>query len=743
MSQQAILAEEKAHPGSYLFSFAVTCFVFALLTGRSRFWTDDGFIWLPAGSMALLPSGLLFLAALMRTGWNPKKLRLDPFACTAGVVLVFFTDWLARPYALLRAPAIRGEILMGAAASWFMLRKHPRLFGWLAPAAILLLLASFFIETGGRLLFSDDHSSFFYRLALLRETFPHIPFFNPFWNGGVESREFFPSGSLNAFFLGAPILYLFDPERAYNLVIAFLLFIVTPGAAYLAARVEGLPRFTASLAGLLAITCGLPWYRWALSYGTVGFITSSALIPLVIVLSGKILSADRQLSLPEFLLAFASISLMLFWSLSGIVILPLIVLALASLKRVLKKRFIVLLIILLAAANTPWIVIFWQASNVGQFMKAEKAPISAPAIDRRSGELIKESAEKALVQRRHRYRHRPGKIEVRKAVDGLRDKAVGANPLLTFLALAGIFGLSRSSRWAFGLTAAWLLFLGSAGVPLKPQLELDRMLVVLTLTLSLPGALAISEVLLRANESRRRMLAAALVGGFLFASPLSTGAILRNRTVEQFRVKEAALDNLIEAIKTKTPPGGRIFFSGCLVHEINGGHAAPLVVLTGRPLMASSYQHDIWWYIQLVPPEYMERGPDGIEDYLSLYNVSVVAAHEPEWQKKFNTQPERYQLIWKNSQFQLYQRLQWSDDYFYEGQGKLLSQDFTSVTVSLDTPHAVIKYNYLPFLTSSACKISPKEISAHVRLIQLDDCPTGTAVRIQALGPVRRFFIGE
>lgn len=84
MSQQAILAEEKAHPGSYLFSFAVTCFVFALLTGRSRFWTDDGFIWLPAGSMALLPSGLLFLAALMRTGWNPKKLRLDPFACTAG-----------------------------------------------------------------------------------------------------------------------------------------------------------------------------------------------------------------------------------------------------------------------------------------------------------------------------------------------------------------------------------------------------------------------------------------------------------------------------------------------------------------------------------------------------------------------------------------------------------------------------------------------------------------------------------
>jgi len=76
------------------------------------------------------------------------------------------------------------------------------------------LIAGVFISyADGRLLFSDDHPSFLYRLQLLMDEFPSIPFYNTEWNAGYSAREFFPSGVLNVFFLSAPILYFFGDIR--------------------------------------------------------------------------------------------------------------------------------------------------------------------------------------------------------------------------------------------------------------------------------------------------------------------------------------------------------------------------------------------------------------------------------------------------------------------------------------------------------------------------------------------------
>jgi tetratricopeptide (TPR) repeat protein len=82
--------------------------------------------------------------------------------------------------------------------------------------ATIALCSASLIAPGG-LLFSDDHPSFFYRLSQLHDFFPHIPFYNPMWNGGVEAREFFPSGSLGIYLLFAPLLHFVSGQQAERL----------------------------------------------------------------------------------------------------------------------------------------------------------------------------------------------------------------------------------------------------------------------------------------------------------------------------------------------------------------------------------------------------------------------------------------------------------------------------------------------------------------------------------------------
>ena len=85
-----------------------------------------------AGGGTGLPnlSGLLDLPPMPEpaaAGYRPARSSRRRFytllACAAGLLLVFLSDWLCKPYGLLRAPAVRGEILLGAIAAFFMLRS--------------------------------------------------------------------------------------------------------------------------------------------------------------------------------------------------------------------------------------------------------------------------------------------------------------------------------------------------------------------------------------------------------------------------------------------------------------------------------------------------------------------------------------------------------------------------------------------------------------------------------------------
>ncbi|MCB0333467.1 MAG: hypothetical protein KDD55_08195, partial [Bdellovibrionales bacterium] len=667
-----------------------------------------------------------------------RKVPLSPFL--VGVLLVFCFDWLTRPYNLIQGPNIRGEIILFALIAWLFLRRQ---VPWGLPIITICslgLLAGLLLHTTGEgILFSDDNATFLYRFALLKENFPHIPFYGPLWNAGIEVRDFFATGALNVFLLFSPLFALFQVENIYNIVVTLLLFGILPLSLYTAASIEGLGRTGRWFAALLAPATSLLWYRWALQYGTLGFITSASLLPLNAALIIRFLHPERSIKLWHAIIAILSITLMLLWSLSGIALLPLILSGIVYARTYFAKRYAKLIFTALFLLNLPWIIIFWQASQVSTFLHSEKkVSITQPETPSSSQNLPKAEDKKERIT----YKHKAGGINLKKSLSLVREYATSHQPLLWLLFLPGVMSLRRRSRVMYLLLAGWLFFLGAFLPPVKPQLELDRMLIFLGLLACIPAGRALERAVAKAKLSSVPFrLGTALAVGFVFAGIISAGAVVRKRTLIPFSVAERSFGGLPEALE-KHYPGGRILFTGFLLHDFMGGHIAPLAHFTKLPLVASSPVHNMWKYQQVFPKEFLARGNEGIQEYLDVYNVSLVLTHEKRWREKFLADPEHFQEIWRSKDFVLFQRTTFPQSYFLQGKGEVLKQTSHSVTLRVDTTSVVLKFHYLPFLKSSQCSIKPYAVSSDISFIQLDHCASGSTLTLEAKGPSQRFFGG-
>ncbi len=161
---------------SHILSFAIAFAIITVLSRITLFWDLPGaaIVATPAWGIA----GALLLAgiALLRERKDLRTLTLTPLGFGWGLVFLFFTDWLCRRYSLFQGPAFRGEILLGALVTFALLRRRSLSpFPLLPGLAALLLFCVFLAESNSRLLFSDDHTVFFFRLSLLKEKFPQIP----------------------------------------------------------------------------------------------------------------------------------------------------------------------------------------------------------------------------------------------------------------------------------------------------------------------------------------------------------------------------------------------------------------------------------------------------------------------------------------------------------------------------------------------------------------------------------------
>ena len=154
--------------------------------------------------------------------------------------------------------------------------------------------------------------------------------------------------------------------------------------------------------------------------------------------------------------------------------------------------------------------------------------------------------------------------------------------------------------------------------------------------------------------------------------------------------------------------------------------------------MASSPVHSLWRYQQIFPAEFLHRGEKGILEYLGLFNVSAVTAHERYWKEYFLDRPDFFHLEWKGKRFWLFSVTQFQDSYFFTGSGRVLFQNSSSIRVRIDSPSAVLKFRYLPFLTSTGCQLREKDVSPSVSFVELFDCRPGETVEIRALDPIHR-----
>lgn len=695
--------------------------VFAVL-GTVRLWDGSGPILFPALRYSL-PAGLFLSAACV---WRARrlghKISIEPFGFALSLLAVFLTDWLTRSYNLIQGPAIRGEIILGAAAGAVFIRKIGKLpAGHLLVLSLIVLTTSFLGESAGRLLFSDDHAAFIYRLSLLKTNFPAIPLYFPLWNAGIDARDFFATGSLNFFLIFWPILRFFEIADVYNFCIAFLLFAILPTSIYLSSRILSLEKRAAYLAAILGSCSSLLWFRWALKYGTVGFAVSAALLPLVLALWLKVLSRDRFLTAADALGLVVLTSLMLCWSPSALVFLPLALFFAAALPRLSRKRYVPVALALLVTINLPWLGLFATSSKVFSFVANQRE------IVENRGQGLSTEAES------------PIEPMPRLALETLRESTMSANPLLILMCVPGLFLLRRDSRIVVGLTAGWLVLLGAVVSQFKPQLELERMLVILGLVLSVPAAAAADHVLSR-GKSLLEKSAAAVLCGFLAASPLSASALLHNRLYDHYFFREPIVDRVVEAVRNFSGQG-RALFSGFILHELSRGHIAPLALESNLPLVAKTPFHDKWRYESIFPDEVIKGGDAAMARFLDIYNAGFVFAHEPNWGKYFTDRKDQYNLKFSDGRFSGFARIGFKSNYFLEGSGEITAQTDHSVKLKLNSNSALIKFNYYPFLKSSGCKLSGRKIEFDLTFIELKDCPIGKEIEISAVSPLARLKI--
>ncbi|RMG39560.1 MAG: hypothetical protein D6719_13140 [Candidatus Dadabacteria bacterium] len=723
-----------------LVSGGLLLFIFSLSIKSLALWDHNG-LTLYSNAKAVLVSGaILCVLGILLNGLNlsGRLIMLELFAFA--ICLVFLSDWLNHRYNFFQGPSIRGEIIFMSLCSFFFVNKAPeQSLPVTAILAITLCIGCFFWESAGRLIFSDDHSTFLYRLELLKENFPSIPFYNPFWNGGIDNRDFFATGALNVFLLFSPLIYLYPVEQIYNFIVVGVLFVLLPLSSYCACRLVNLKHPAPAIASILSVSTSLTWFEWGLKYGTMGFVTSTSLLPLLLALTCRLLNEHIRLTLTEAILYVLLFSLVLLWSPSGLVLIPAMLIGLAKVVMafcgrgaLLKKRLLIPLAVAIIAINLPWISIFWSVSNVSKFIKSEKPAYTSMA----------QEAEASLTGQHKTFKKNAASLNLKDSLKALREKTISTNPLLIFMLLPGLTLIGGLSGWLIAATSLWLLIMGAGLSPLKPQLELDRMLVILQIIACIPAAAAISTLMKRNVTEKSGIISrslVALISGFLLSGPLATAAITVNHSLVKYYFKEPKTDHLIETIRNLSV-GGRIAFSGFVLHELNHAHLAPLAYLTGKPLMASSYVHNLWRYKQLFPHSFINRRLEGIEEYLDLYNVSAIFAHERRWKKFFTNHPEKFVRVATEGRFHLFVRKDFKSSYFLKGQGKVLQQNSNSVTLKLKSKDAVIKYNYFPFLEATGCAVKPYQAAPEVVLVELENCPLNRTITLKSMPAYRRLL---
>jgi hypothetical protein len=723
--------------GSFLWCCAVATGVFALLFGEVGFWKESTTAGLSERG-AIVVTLLALAVALAIGGRRLPSLKLSAFLLA--IIAWFLSDALTRQYSWFYGLPIRGEILLcGAFGLWLLVRAPQRVLVGVAVVAALLPAIAFLSHLGSRLMISDDHASFYYRLLMLREQLPFVPFYNTDWNGGFDARDFFATGALNVFPIFVGLSAIFSDDLAYNLTATWTAYLLPPICMFFAAILVTRSRVTAAFAAILVGGASLLWARWSLVYGTLGFCTSTALFPLVTALTWRALHEPDFLRGAGRVIGFAALwTLFLLWPGSMFMVAPIVIYGLWHLKGALSSRGLIAAAVLILVVNLPWMLLFSKVSQVGSFVTVTKVTDGTASAQIQA----KKEALGARGVRRE--------ISIEDSLRAVRENAGSANPLVLLLALPGLLMLSRPQQRLFALTIGYLVVAGAVIAPLKPHLELERLLLVAVLACVIPAAHVCSRMTDKLGEHFRReassfrKVTATLLFivpiGMIFASPFVAASVASNRSILKFYAADDIWNGVRQTIAEFGKDNGRVLYSGFLLHELDGGHAAPLPVLTGVPAVASSQFHNLWAYRQVFPKSFIERGDTGIEEYLNLMNIGGIFAHEKQWRDYFSTKPDRYELVRRIGRFSFFKRLNFTSNFVNSGEVSKIEITRDRITLTPTSSSVQLKFIYLDFLVSSGCAIKGEDVAPDLKLISLTECTPGQEIVIRSKSPLRRLL---
>lgn len=612
----------------------------------------------------------------------------------------------------------------------FFLNKSKSILISAIQASLCIIPLAFLTYSKGKSVFTDDHAAVAYRLHLLSEYFPHIPVYNPLWNLGTDWRDFFATGILNVFTLFYPLLLLTNSISAHAIIVPVLLFVLFPLSCYYATRLHYTSVTGSLLSASIGVCCSTLFYKWALSYGSLGFVCSLTLIPITSSLMLKIIddcSSGKTLFFSHVIAWLITLTLSITWSMQAVALLPLIIATgIYATPHIIRKKTFLCFFLCVLCINLLWMCVFVKVSKVGSFLKAETSAHAEPSQGNNnfSKKSVKGNA---------------GVFDIKKTQLLIKENLTKANPLLYLFCIPAIFSFANIRlRFFLGLTVTWLLLIGTIGSSYKPQLELDRFLLIATVISVFPVAKYIDQFVIL-PKTRIHSIMQILLSVMIASSLISTSAIVQNRGSHKFSLLPEELKTLAQKISLHGGEG-RTVFSGFILHDMGGSHLAPLAQLTQKPLVGSSPVHNLWLHTDVIPEDYRKKGPEGVEEYLSLVNSTLVIAHEKVWKEYFSQNPAIYSHVDTVGKFYLFKRAH-TPSYFLNGIGEVIKQEGDRVILKLKSEDATILFNYFPFLTVEKCNtIEPYLNKTSFTFIKLSGCSLNQEIEIRSSSPIKRLL---
>lgn len=535
-------------------------------------------------------------------------------------------------------------------------------------------------HTGFTAPYSDDHPSFLFRISEFLGSFPWRENYVPYWNAGVVNSVITSSGVAGYAILGAP-LWLLPPHLAspYVLLFAFVFFV--PWMTHGGFRAAGLSKTGALLGAIFALCQGPLFMLWMLRFGTVGASLAMAMLPATLAFlyaaamrprpSGRVLAG-----------MVASLFFMGQWPPMLMLGVPLGILVLGYARRwwnsparwpfLLAAAFVIVLLL-------PTIVDALLGKEViGHVLENQ------PSISPRFAALRREFS---MI---------------------LMSVCADMNPLMLFAGLAGMWVMPwrRLRRWVV-VPTLFLAAVFTLGPVYVPNMQLNRMGIVVSCLMALPAACVLRKTLL--SRAKLAPILQATVLALLFCTLQNIPRFYGGRTPDPYVGTRKIINNLVTWIKTNVPEDGRLLFAGSVIHGYGRGHIAYLPKLTGREMMACDYYGFPRGMVEMdYPPCACRALPDGWFTFMRLHGVTHVISFRNSHIDYCRSKPEQFQEVAvlfddqesRNREYVIF-AVKDSCGRFAKGSGRVVA-DFNRIVVDFEAvppDDAVIRYRWSDRLT--------------------------------------------